>query len=428
MKSLRVLVLCSLFLFAADTAIAADRYVRAGATGANNGTDWNNAHTNLPASLVRGDTYYIADGNYGSYTFDDANSGTALTTIRKATVSSHGTDTGWNDTYGDGQAIFSGMTFNSGYYTIDGVTGGGPGSWEDGFGIRVDGEVAAQQFVDNNSDHITLRHMDISTGDTGPSDNRGLTLYGMDYFILEYSYVHDIGCDLISMNVMNNFTIQYSKLARNHQAEPGCHGDLIEYQIGDASNFVIRYNFFEDIVGSYAFGSHGPTITGYEIYGNIFNWTSEPFFGNHLVGCLSGGGTLNNMKFYSNTLNGDLTGSNVGFGTLRGTGNEARNNIYRQSPGSGFSFSFGNTTHSANTFYNGSGEAEQNLSGNPFVSVPTNFALSAASAAGTTLSPPYDTDLTGTTRGQGGTWDRGALEFESTSTNRPSAPVNLRVN
>ena len=32
------------------------------------GNDW----TDLPASLVRGDTYYIADGAYTNYVFDDA--------------------------------------------------------------------------------------------------------------------------------------------------------------------------------------------------------------------------------------------------------------------------------------------------------------------------------------------------------------------
>ena len=52
----------------AQTAQAAGdyHYVRAGATGLNNGSDWNNAWTSLPATLVRGDTYYIADGRMES--------------------------------------------------------------------------------------------------------------------------------------------------------------------------------------------------------------------------------------------------------------------------------------------------------------------------------------------------------------------------
>jgi hypothetical protein len=405
-------------------------YVRAGAGGS--GSDWNNAFSTLPATLVRGATYYVADGNYGAYDFDDANSGTTVITIRKATQSDHGTNVGWNSTFGDGQATFFDLSFLRGYYTVDGQTGGGPGNWETGFGIKVNGSIYMQQFVDNGADHITLRHMEIDVGQTGPNSVRGMTLYGSNFFSIQYVYLHDSGCDLISMNVMNDFTIEYSKLARNRQTASGCHGDVIEYQINDANNFVIRHNFFEDIVGSYAFGSHGPTITGYEIYGNIFYWTIEPFFGNGLVGCLSSSGILNNVRFYNNTLSGNLTEmvGNIGFGILRGTGNQAHNNIWHTLSGSDFSHGFSNTTHSNNTFYNGSGGAEENLTGNPFVSIANrDFRLSAGTTAGLTLGAPYNQDALGNVRGSDKIWDRGALEFGSTNPppQPPAAPTNLRI-
>jgi hypothetical protein len=57
--------------------------------------------------LTRGDTYYIADGSYVTYIFDDVASGSLVITIKKATVADHGTETGWLDTYGDGQAVFA---------------------------------------------------------------------------------------------------------------------------------------------------------------------------------------------------------------------------------------------------------------------------------------------------------------------------------
>src|SRR5262245_44026348 len=79
---------------------AANHYIRSGATG--NGSDWTNASSALPTSLVRGDTYYIADGSYSGYTVDDAVSGTQVITLKKATAADHGTDTGWVSTYGDG--------------------------------------------------------------------------------------------------------------------------------------------------------------------------------------------------------------------------------------------------------------------------------------------------------------------------------------
>jgi hypothetical protein len=39
-------------------------------------SDWTNAYPSLPATLTRGDTYYIATGNYGGYGFNTAQSGT----------------------------------------------------------------------------------------------------------------------------------------------------------------------------------------------------------------------------------------------------------------------------------------------------------------------------------------------------------------
>src|SRR3989344_9456483 len=93
-------------LFLPKISLAANRYVRQGATGLPNGTDWTNAYTSLPATLTRGDTYYIADGTYGGYTFDDPTSGSTIITIKKATISDHATDVRWDNTYGDRQAGF----------------------------------------------------------------------------------------------------------------------------------------------------------------------------------------------------------------------------------------------------------------------------------------------------------------------------------
>ena len=112
--------------------------VRAGGSGANNGSDWNNAFSSLPSSLQRGATYYIADGNYGGYTFDDPTSGTTRITIKKAIQSDHGRDTGWQSSYGDGQAVFGGsIRFQTSYWTFDGQTGGGPNNWKTGFGFKI---------------------------------------------------------------------------------------------------------------------------------------------------------------------------------------------------------------------------------------------------------------------------------------------------
>src|SRR3990172_1898859 len=124
-----------LILLLASPSFAANHYIRDGASG--DGSDWTNAWDDLPSTLVRGDTYYIADGNYGGYTFDDADSGATYIYIKKATASAHGTDTGWSSAYGDGQAVFTGQwLIRTNYLDIDGVTGGGPTNWEGPHGIK----------------------------------------------------------------------------------------------------------------------------------------------------------------------------------------------------------------------------------------------------------------------------------------------------
>ena len=86
--SFSTLLLAMLFL-GTVSAEAANQYVRAGAAGMNNGTDWTNAYTSLPSTLVRGDTYYIADGTYGSRTLSTPASAALLITIKKATSTDH---------------------------------------------------------------------------------------------------------------------------------------------------------------------------------------------------------------------------------------------------------------------------------------------------------------------------------------------------
>jgi hypothetical protein len=133
------LLLFVMLLPLVPSAEAANNYVRAGATGAGTGADWANAYSSLPDTLTRGDTYYIADGTYNGYWFDDPASGTTVITIKKATVMDHGTATGWSDAFGDGVATFTGsLTFSTPYFTVDGQVGGGPAGWKTGHGFRVD--------------------------------------------------------------------------------------------------------------------------------------------------------------------------------------------------------------------------------------------------------------------------------------------------
>ena len=79
MKRVQLLVLSiiALFVFTAQRQYTlADSsqniyYIRGGATGTNDGSDWTNAWTDLPASLERGATYYVAAGRYGPHLFNE---------------------------------------------------------------------------------------------------------------------------------------------------------------------------------------------------------------------------------------------------------------------------------------------------------------------------------------------------------------------
>src|ERR1700719_155540 len=124
----------ALFLFSFFPSLfAANHYVRSDATGTGTGNDWANAYTSLPATLSRGDTYYIASGSYPSHKFGDLVSGTSVITVKKATVADHGASTGWNDSYAGGQAVFNGQSeIDTSYLVIDGVTGSG----QSGHGIK----------------------------------------------------------------------------------------------------------------------------------------------------------------------------------------------------------------------------------------------------------------------------------------------------
>src|ERR1700754_1598691 len=71
-RTLTLSAVVAMALCGAIDAQAANHYIRAGSTGAQTGNDWSSAWPALPSTLVRGDTYYIADGTYSGRTFSTA--------------------------------------------------------------------------------------------------------------------------------------------------------------------------------------------------------------------------------------------------------------------------------------------------------------------------------------------------------------------
>ena len=136
-KCISLFVLLLLLLISLPS-YAADRYIHSGASGNNDGSDWENAWTDIPvdsrgyARLVRGDTVWVADGTYSRLnTAESKLAGGSLPDyiiIKKATASAHGSNVGWVDSYGDGVATWGGPMEMLDNMIFDGVVGSGQGA------------------------------------------------------------------------------------------------------------------------------------------------------------------------------------------------------------------------------------------------------------------------------------------------------------
>ncbi|MDD5031577.1 MAG: hypothetical protein PHR36_00850 [Patescibacteria group bacterium] len=427
-------------------------YVRAGATGLNNGSDWTNAWTNLPATLARGDTYYIADGAYSSYTFDDAVSGTQYITIKKAIESDHGTDAGWNSSYGDGQAVFdASIRFYTSFWEFNGQVGGGQGSWDSGYGFKIttqsDVNGTKLASVYNNSSNISIRHTDmVFEGDIGGTtawDHDAFYALGGSDILLSYcSFKHSGRVHLLTQDI-NRLTLEHSYLYRNRECALQHSAPWAD---SGSDNIVIKNNFFRENMGTawldiLSRGSFAVS-DNWEIYGNIFLGGGREYNVTNGTIVVINGQEANNWKIYNNTFaNIDgaygVTGIAFANGVTTSGGHQIYNNIWYNCENSSYSFASGDTTsvYDYDLFIGGSHGAEtheQVMAGNPFTDISSlDFRLTSATQTGFSLSSPYNLDLSGNARGSDGVWDRGAYEYVSVSAADvipPSAPVGVAVN
>lgn len=420
---------------------AALRFVRPGATGNASGSDWQNALPSLPQSLVRGDTYYLADGNYGNYTFDDNASGTALITIRKCTASDHGTETGYSATYCDGQASFGTMTFTRPYYVIDGATRN-ESNWKSAtaYGISTS-EVRASRLdgghigSDCSADNLVFKFMHVGTTTTSYPGTGGRSFY-----------IGGFGSGSIACE---NWTIHRVLVQNTYELQcAGGDGLLVEYSyfyIGWSKEAIrgqvwcprmtVRHNYFEDscqrdpndptsgcTAEIAAWDGSSGAWDDIQVYGNVFfKTTSQVNSGGAVV--IGGNGSswvgsgANNSRVYNNTIAG-LKGWNAAILINGGSGNECRNNLW-----------YGNTGSTTGCT---AAAASNNVvaSSNPFVNFAgKDFRLSAPTTAGVPLPSPYNIDLRGTLRGAEGGWSVGAIQYLSGGALPPPlpAPTNVRL-
>lgn len=442
-----VVVICMFLLAVNATFGQTNFYVRAGATGANNGVDWNNAFSTLPAELIRGVTYYVADGSYGAYTFDDAANGVSVITIKKATVLDHGTNVGWSTSYGDGAAVWNGWEVARPYYNFDGATRAA--DWKSGYGFRVvtGGKYGINLFYGGSStaQHITIRYTEVQGQglDNSIHDDGIYSPLGCHHVRIQSCYVHDVGRVPILTGFSLDWLIEYSLIARN-SSDPAFHAEGLASTAD--SGFIIRHNIFEDIEGTGFIvclnrGSGINICSNWEIYGNVFMYSEGNPFNREGVGdgaiAVINQQVAQNWKVYNNSF------INIGQGPVGisarvivgGDGQTGNANVqiynnfwWRTDPANHVLSGCVGCESRWNRYDQTTHLIEADQQDNPTANTTTfinyaakNFRLTSPTAGGTSLSSPYNFDMNGNVRGLDGVWDRGAHEFVG-GTNAP-APV-----
>lgn len=417
---------------------AANRYVRAGATGSGDGSDWNNAYTNIPGTLVRGDTYFVAAGNYGTVRLSTPESGTSYIYIRKATESDHGTDVGWAPSYGTGQAMFTGpVQFVTSYWDWDGVVGSGPGTVPYGFKISFAGTCSGstRKLVEMGyGSHIRFKHTDVQHCGYSYSGGQDCVFIGSgpsttttDIYI-GYNWMHNVNRVHIYGFYATNVVIEHNWFTeRLNDNSFGVHGESFS-MYGNKSNMghVYRYNHFRNVEGTGIIVIQDSGSGGYDIYGNVFYTDPAHIMDGYVNGptptvsmfsttngALADTGAFanSNVNIYNNTFV-DLYGkTGQGINNPGSSNVTVRNNLWVNC---GYPALIG-TTVSNNTI-RGASSLFVDYAGR-------DFRLKVPTGQGNELPAPYNRDMLGSVRGTDGVWDHGAFENGS-ATGAPNPPVS----
>lgn len=451
-------------LTAPSLSMAANHYVRAGALGNGSGSDWTNAYTDIPTTLVRGDTYYFAAGTYdpNGYTIDTPVSGTETITFQTATPSDHGTDTGWSDSYA-GQVVCHNFIIKTSYVTFNGVY---RTDWEGSYGMKV--ELLPPTAANENEafwlygqgdapSHITIQYVDMPGYGVDAPFAQQYGVYGFnfdpgpmngcyEYLTLSHDYIHDEGAGSgpISLNCDYHVLVEYTEIAR-YVSTPNWHSEAVTDQ-GEGGYNTYRYNRFIDNSGTGVIvtpsGSTAPQNIGpYYIYGNLF-WQKDkvsPYYlGNGIISCINNK-VCSNWYIYNNTIVGfggsaSANGINWYFSNPGSTNVQVKNNIWLDSTNVSFSTSArGQINHDYNYFINSTGFPTESHgatgSTDPFIDAANgNFHLTTETKDGLHLLSPYDMDPDGVKRGSdNGIWSRGAYQYNPKSASSVDPPTNLTV-
>lgn len=472
----------AIWLLCGAVATAATLHVRVsatGAAGAHNGTDWTDAlvYTNLPATLVRGNTYYVADGFYPTYTFDDADDG-QLITIKKATVADHGSETGWDNSYGDGQAIWNyRWAIETHNYFFDGQTGGMTTNWET-YGFKV----LHTNYIVNNQYTLYIRNSG-TTAATNLAFNHVLFSFapvsyeqGTSNYNCHHTMIYGGARDIQWTNCAFAFTPQtciktaysdgwsvtnlvldrclfYAINMYNDYGGFSNHGET--FALDSVYGVKVLRSLFWNNTGSGVFVALNVAtpreVSDVDFFNNVvFNDDVARGFGSSYTGtdgaiCVLNLVEANRWRVIGNSFVNLVPNGAANMGIRfdqstcdAGGGNHVvRNNLWfsDRTPAGNVNVTWvagdANSTSDYNRYVDmGTTPTEANGTtgtGDPFTDYANrDFSLTAATPAGQTQSAPFNIDYAGNTRGGDGVWDIGAYEFGGTPA-VPAAPGNLRA-
>ena len=450
MRNIKLLSLvCLLVVFFDFQGAAKNLYVRKGASGSNNGSDWNNAWTDC-SSIVwggsgvnAGDTVWFAGGTYTT-TLIPSVSGTSSAWVsikRVRTTDSVPTSAaGWNSSY-DSQVIFNtgvdGMDFNTvglSYIIVDGRI-------DSGIQLVTPNNSGASVGFGNSVNYITLTNLELAgPGGTTPinmnGDNRGINAVAwaddgsgwvyqpINHLLVSHCRIHGQVNNLWLMNCYNT-TIEYTSLYdsgaansttwhANVCATSGCtnitwrYNQIYNHQVegimcitGGAANWYIYGNVWHD------------GMTGVSRVLEVQDAVQGPFY------------------FYNNTVVNVPMGNRTANGGTYAAGSQARNNIYWASAPGGLpdnDYDFADISLiTILTEPHGIGlglNPFANYSGHDYHIVSTSGLLLPRNK-GVALGAPFNMDMDGNLRGADGAWDIGAYEYNAGGSDTTPPTVSL---
>jgi len=434
----RFLISLVLLLFISN-AYAADHYVLDGGSG--DGSAWDNAWDDLPATLTRGDTYYIGDGVYATWVIDDAVSTTDIITIKKSTVADHGTETGYVSTDHDGIADIghnggtayanNNIHLDTSYIDIDGQfsTDGVAGTY--GFRLlkRPGATVNEENKIFCEGSNYNISYIEAQAMDAVDAAQRGI-LSAMVVGQVSNSVVSHFLLDRASNGIVlggaNNVILEYLWFRNHYYNAIGVHAQWINLKPAgtcpgtENTNIVLRWSTFEDTAGGQGIVSFNDrcgavdlniSVDGMDIYGNVADLSLDSF-----VDSTTKGGMVN-VNVYNNSLTGDGTNDwwlgDAGSAPGSGVGLEARNNLlYNMDAEIGTVDWDSDYNRYLDTSDTPTEANSTTGTGDPYLDTATfDFHLLAATPAGEDIGSPYDVDPDGVTRGVDGVWDIGAYEY-----------------